>query len=104
MLKFIARATISIILAVACTVLIFLLLHYSTEGPLSNSFGAQFLGRLFFWPAHLFGSLAGLDCPAADSLAEKSDCIRLAVALNLFTYTAVCLGVLAICRRRRRAF
>jgi hypothetical protein len=101
MLKLIVRTTLSITLGFVCTVLLFLLLHYCSEDPFSNSIRCRFLGRVYFWP-EVFGPLAGLDCPNADLIRDKLTCAGIAFAVNIFTYSAVSFGVLAVFQRRRR--
>jgi len=69
------------------------------ESPLISAIMRVAAGFLY-WPSRFlrFGSL---DCPNADEIAEKIDCIGLALAVDVVVYSAVCFMLLWWAARKR---
>ncbi len=104
MLKVIKRLLLSALLGLALTVLLFVVMYYVSETRTANTFLDQFLTRLYFWPIHaLPWPLGRLDCPNADSIADKMDCVFINNAANVLTYSMLCFGLLWARGRSRAA-
>lgn len=57
---------------------------------------------LLYWPSFLLRG-SGLDCPNADSIADKLRCIALSLTIDFVVYSALCFALLRILEKRRRA-
>jgi hypothetical protein len=101
-LKIIKQLLLSALCGVAVTFLLFKVLHHASEDWNANVRVVRFLGELYFWPSFsLSWSWVGLDCPNADSIADKMACFSIATAGDAFTYSALCFGVLWTLKKRR---
>jgi len=100
-LKIIKRLLLSAVFGVGVTFLLFVLLHHASEDWNADERVVRFLGELYFWPSRFSWSWVGLDCPNADSIADKMACIFIATAGDVLTYSALCFGVLWTRKKRR---
>ena len=58
--------------------------------PMVNDDTASFARELFFLPVFAFSwSWAGLDCPNADTIADKLSCLGISVAVHVVVYSAL---------------
>jgi hypothetical protein len=56
---------------------------------------------LLYWPSRLLVG-GGLDCPNADSIAEKLMCIEMSFGVSALTYSAVTYILLLLVEKRSR--
>jgi hypothetical protein len=70
-------------------------------GPAGGPILARLLAELLFWPAGLL-VVGGLDCPNADLISEKLQCIGLCIGVNLVAYSVLTYLVLWLLGKPRR--
>jgi len=75
------RLALSILLGLSFTVLLFVLptgIGWQTSASLS----------LLFWPVYLISwSWIGLDCPNANEISDKLNCVYIAFAVDILAYS-----------------
>jgi len=103
-LKVVKRLLLSALLGLALTFLLFVGMHYASETWVANTFVDQFLTRLYFWPIHVLPwPLRGLDCPNADTIGDKMECVLITDVVNVLAYSMLSYGLLWVLNRRQTA-
>ncbi len=99
--KLVKRLMLSLFLGGAITFLPLILQAVFLDPDSPNLSTMRFVATFLYWPSS-FLRWGGLDCPNADSIADKLTCAGIALTVDIFIYSALCFALLTRINERRR--
>ena len=99
------RLFLSVLAGVSVTFLLLVLLSVLSRSfspsPDQNPALLHVSAVLLYWPTR-FLVVGRFDCPNADLISEKVDCIALAMFIDVLTYSILAYALLLLSEKRRR--